>query len=73
MTQFPHQTKWLYKGRSYSVVDFCRIKDATTGNWISGVIYENEEGETFVRSRLDFVEKFQCYFPFSEIFEECYD
>lgn len=44
----------------YEIVDFCRMKDPTTHEWINGIIYRNiKTYEIFVREKNDFEDKFK--------------
>jgi hypothetical protein len=61
-------TEYTYKGRVYRVTA-CEpgkylVKDADSGNWQDAVTYvsaekSHAEGMTFIRSRNDFMAKFQ--------------
>lgn len=44
----------------YRIVDFCRMKNPTTREWVDGVIYRNVRTyEIYVREKSDFEDKFK--------------
>lgn len=44
----------------YRIMEFCRMKNPTTREWVDGVIYANNEtGKLFVREKTDFEDKFK--------------
>ena len=44
----------------YRIMEFCRMKNPTTREWVDGVIYANNETyELFVREKSDFEDKFK--------------
>lgn len=46
----------------YIIVDFCRMKNPTTREWVDGVIYSNIKNcDFFVREKTDFEDKFKIY------------
>lgn len=46
----------------YEIIEFCRLKNPTTREWVDGVIYRNiKTYETFVRERIDFEDKLKVF------------
>lgn len=44
----------------YRIVDFCKMKNPTTREWVDGVIYRNiRTYEIYVREKSDFEDKFK--------------
>lgn len=44
----------------YRIVDFCKMKNPTTREWVDGVIYRNVRTyEIYVREKSDFEDKFK--------------
>lgn len=61
-----HKNKESNSGYShdglYRIMDFCRMKNPTTREWVDAVIYRNiKTYETFVRERIDFEDKFKVF------------
>lgn len=61
-----HKNKESESGYShdglYEIIEFCRLKNPTTREWVDGVIYSNTDtGELFVREKIDFEDKFKNY------------
>lgn len=46
----------------YRIMDFCRMKNTSTREWVDAVIYRNVRTyEMYVREKSDFVLKFKVY------------
>lgn len=46
----------------YRIMDFCRMKNPSTREWVDAVIYRNVRTyEMYVREKSDFVLKFKVY------------
>lgn len=61
-----HKDKGSTSGYShdgiYRLMDFCRMKNPTTREWVDAVIYRNVRTyEMYVREKSDFVLKFKVY------------
>lgn len=61
-----HKNKESNSGYShdglYRIMDFCRMKNPTTREWVDAVIYRNiKTYETFARERIDFEDKFKVF------------
>lgn len=50
---------YSYKHNYYLTKGFAKSKQRASGLWVESVIYENENGQTFVRSLADFQAKFK--------------
>lgn len=63
-TVVEHKVKESTSGYShdgiYRIMDFCRMKNPTTREWVDAVIYRNiRTYDTYVREKSDFEDKFK--------------
>lgn len=50
---------YFYKHNYYRVISFAKAKPPASSLWVESVVYENNKGEVFVRSLIDFKAKFR--------------
>lgn len=51
-----HRYVHYTNGKEYTIKDTCKIQ--VDNEWVCAIIYEDEHGMRFVRSKAEFIEKF---------------